>query len=339
MKKILLTSIVGLMTLVPNMANAGISYGILLEVLRDKKFDNIDRNKFTNHLSTVYQNNKFDTTLKELIYPCLDSVNEGVEKTHICIDLMEQLFQTQNERIKAINTIWNQYAIDGIQPDKKRKIAITDTKDYYAAYILAPKIKNKEDLSKDSMEWLNNQYAVFDANNDAFICALELYNCKQYSSSTHFFELINYYNSGKTNQLLKKEINTTNENIPVGTEGIRLFDLSKNKHDIMNTHHALVEYYIMTTKPEKGLNPVVQDYKNARSEAVSDCMEKFRAKMPNMLISYDNVKIKETCYNTTCVIDLMYLDTYFGCDFPQYDAEYQNLIKEHPELAIGPYQP
>ena len=203
MKKILLTSIVGLMTLVPNVSSAeeildssqAQSYAPFKAALEEglKKHPEIDKTKFLSMLKSIvdqtYHDDTGDTWLSTLVTPCVGSVSEDNtgknDKYEICKNFITDVYDA-NTRIyedltKDLYKYFEQTATymeptgDIIAHDTERK--------YFVSTIKYPKNGLKE-----LPDTVKNQKAVFSTENK-FVCLLGYENtCKQtpFTSTTAF---------------------------------------------------------------------------------------------------------------------------------------------------------
>ena len=177
MKKILLTSIFGLMTLVPNMANARVAMSVLYNALEKFSDDLIDKNKFVSKIGNAY------ITLDEVAAACLNSCKAGVDEVATCMDLIDIIRLQQEDAAQVAKDQLDNYIVDGIKPNKDRKLAIASNGKFYVAHVYIP-----ENIKVD----LGRNVAVFKTDNDKFICALGggagAYFCAPNKASQFYFK-------------------------------------------------------------------------------------------------------------------------------------------------------
>ncbi len=199
MKKILLTSIVGLMTLVPNVSSAeeildsslAQSYAPFKAALEEglKKHSEIDKTKFLSMLEGIvdqtYHVDTGDTWLSTLVAPCVGSVSEDNktedntgknDKYEICKNFITDVYEANNRIYNDLtNNLYEYFEKTATYMEPTGDIVARDTVGKY----FVSTIKYPKNGLKELPYTVKNQKAVFSTENQ-FVCLLGYENtCKQ----------------------------------------------------------------------------------------------------------------------------------------------------------------
>ncbi len=203
MKKILLTSILGLMTLVPNVSGAeeildsalAQSYAPFKAALEEglKKHSEIDKTKFLSMLKSIvdqtYHNDTGDTWLSTLVTPCVGAVSEDNtgknNKYEICKNFITDVYEANNRIYNDLtNNLYKYFEQTATYMEPTGDIVARDTEGKY----FVSTIKYPKNGLKDLTGTVKNQKAVFSTENQ-FVCLLGYENtCKNnpFTSTTAF---------------------------------------------------------------------------------------------------------------------------------------------------------
>lgn len=313
-----------------------VSVAVLSDVLDGPAGAQIDADKFVDLLFT-YDVEGLGIHLSDMVDPCLRSVVDGADRVHVCRDFIDAVYENHNAYVRAVNALLNDYVVNGILPGD-RKHARTDDGAYYAAYIKIPETVDLSKIPSRTAARLSQQMAVFASGSDAFVCSLGVvWACKPTAQSTYHFQY--EYRRGQPNRIVVIDPSTSPD-IPIGVQ--ETYFLNGPLQDRRTANWRLNDYGMNAPSDNvshDAEHPVVASYREARNRAVGDCVEEFRARMPNTPLGHNDLEVSEACMWGRCAIMLQYIDITHTCVVPSYATEYKSLIAEHPEYDIGPYEP
>ena len=316
MKKILLTSIVGLMALVPNMARADVnsvagSLDIVPDALRKAlvAHPRVDRSKFTKSLENLMETSGGSLTFDMIAQPCLDSVNSFEQKVDVCTAFITKLVEEQNEYVKDIEQGLESFIskTDRIKMDKS---AVA----FDAGRFVVAKMKFPFQLTQKRNLVLDKRNALFE--DKKFVCVFGDNNsCAQLSGGTVYV-----FDDTQTDKYSKISTQAWTAGTPVGAQQLELdnqfqtvsgFDAGQNAAFASHNQNVAAFNESEAAKKDKPKFEKVEDpdlretqwYKNCVSNAVDAYVSGAQYRYPDF--TKDNVKVdSDKCKKSPCKVTL-----------------------------------